>query len=336
MADYYNVLGVAASATEEQIRAAFRKQAKRCHPDGHAQGTPRQREDAQRRFIQLAQAYETLSHVGLRRVYDERLAAQAAAAAAQGKPGAGRPKAAPGAGAQAPPGTSDRQQRASQARRPSAEGERQQQEDEYRRATERRAEERQRQAEQSRRERERVQREAQDLASRQRRAHAAAEAARAKAHGRAGRERPLEDVVQDVEELLSRFGLDLRSPVEVVWDTLLTWARRIFRDTAPPEPTPRPKPRPPTEPHRRTQAPPQPPPRAKRRATFRDEAEDAVFRELHSEPSVDRRAEDLELERDLADLKRTVGNTPKGNRRASRAPTVEEELAALKERMGKE
>jgi molecular chaperone DnaJ len=336
MADYYNVLGVATTATEEQIRAAFRKLAKRCHPDAHAQGTPRQREEAQRRFIQLAQAYETLSHVGLRRAYDERLRAEAAAAA-RAKPGAGRAKAAaPGAGAQAPPGQSERQQRASQARRPSAEGERQEQSDRQRRATEREAEERQRRAERERREHERTQHEAREDAAHRRRAHAQAEAARAKAHGRAGRERPLEDVVQDVEDLLARFGLDLRTPVEVVWDTLLTWARRIFRDTAPPEPPPRAKPRPRTEPHTRTQAPPQPPPRAPRKPTFRDEAEDAVFREIDADPSVERQAEDLELERDLADLKRTVRSTPKGDRPAGRAPTVEEELAALKGRMGKE
>jgi curved DNA-binding protein CbpA len=368
MVDYYNLLGVARTATEEQIRAAFRRAAKRCHPDAHAQGTPRQQAEAQQRFIQLAQAYETLSHVGLRRTYDEKLKAAPAKPSggqptgADARPGAStaKPKAPP---SPAPNPAGERQQRADQARRPSAEGERQARMDESRRATERQAEHRQRSTEAERRERERLQREAQELASRQRRARAQAEAARTRTHGRPPRDRSLEELVDDVESLLGRFGLDLRTPVEVVWDTLLAWARRIFRDTAPPEAEPRrapphaekprpsrpqtrPRPEPASrakaggrphapprpEPPPQAQPPPKPPPRP--RATFRDEAEDAVFREIDKEPSVEQRAADLELERELNNLKRDVNSKPKNN--ASARTAEEEELAELKRRMGKE
>jgi hypothetical protein len=177
--------------------------------------------------------------------------------------------------------------------------------DEYRRATERRAEERQRQEEQGRRERERAQREAQERAFRLRRARAQAEAARTKPYGRIRPERPVEDIVEDVESLLSRFGLDLRTPAEVVWDTLLGWARRVFRDSAPPRSV---RPRTPVweEVQAKTPPPPRPEPRARPHPTFRDEAEDAIFHELDADP-VEHRAQDLELDKELGDLKRNLG-----------------------------
>jgi curved DNA-binding protein CbpA len=345
MADYYNLLGVPRDATVDQIRAAFRKAAKKSHPDAHAQGTPRQQAEAQQRFIQLAQAYETLSHVGLRRVYDEKLKAAEAGAASAKRPAAAKP----GPSSAKPPPASERQARADQVRRPSADGERQSRMDEARRATERGAEDRQRREERDRRERERAQHDAREFASRQRRAHAQAQARRTTTYGRPPPDRPLEDIIDDVESLLGRFGLDLRTPVEVVWDTLLTWARRLFRDTEPPEATrPRPKPRP--EPSFRAKAEPRqkpppkpepspkPPPRP--RSTFRDGAVDAEFRELRDEPTVDQRAEDLELERELADLKRgkrdaPTGTSAKSTSKPSPSPE-EEELAELKRRMGKD
>lgn len=63
---YYEVLGVAPSATREEIRAAYRKLSRKVHPD--AGGT-----DALFRQIQLA--YETLSDPDRRAAYDRHLAA---------------------------------------------------------------------------------------------------------------------------------------------------------------------------------------------------------------------------------------------------------------------
>lgn len=293
MGDYYNVLGVARGASQEEIRAAFRREAKRCHPDAQVHAPPSQRQAAQQRFIQLAQAYETLSHEGLRRAYDEKLKAAEPLPPRGAKPG----------GDVKPGPASERQRRADAQRRPSPDGERQARMDEYRRATERRAEERQRQEEQARRERERAQREAQERASRLRRARAQAEAARTKPYGRVRPERPVEDIVDDVESLLARFGLDLRTPAEVVWDTLLGWARRVFRDSAPPRPA---RPRAHAGAQTQTSSPPRPEPPPKPRRTFRDEAEDAVFRELDA-ASVERRAQELELDKELEQLKRKLG-----------------------------
>jgi hypothetical protein len=67
---------------------------------------------------------------------------------------------------------------------------------------------------------------------------------------------------------------------------------------------------------------------------------DAEFREIHDEPSVERRAEDLELEKELNDLKRGKWATSPGASAASPPkppPSPEdEELAELKRQMGKE
>lgn len=65
---HYGTLGVATSATQREIRDAFRQLARETHPDGHAGDT-----STERRFKRVARAYEVLGDPARRKAYDERL-----------------------------------------------------------------------------------------------------------------------------------------------------------------------------------------------------------------------------------------------------------------------
>jgi DnaJ-class molecular chaperone len=70
MIDYYELLQVAPTASTEEIRKAFRRLAKQYHPDLQQHKSEAAQREAQRCFVQLTQAYETLSHSAQRQTYD--------------------------------------------------------------------------------------------------------------------------------------------------------------------------------------------------------------------------------------------------------------------------
>lgn len=65
--DYYEVLGVDKNATDEELKKAYRKLAKKYHPDAN----PDNRKEAEAKFKELNEAYETLSDKQKRQMYDQ-------------------------------------------------------------------------------------------------------------------------------------------------------------------------------------------------------------------------------------------------------------------------
>src|SRR5438105_7460462 len=61
--DYYKALGVSQSATEKDIRRAYRKLAKEHHPDAHP--------GSEERFKEISAAYDVLGDADKRKAYDE-------------------------------------------------------------------------------------------------------------------------------------------------------------------------------------------------------------------------------------------------------------------------
>jgi DnaJ-class molecular chaperone len=69
--DYYAILGVSKSATEDEIQKAYRKLARKYHPDLHADASDREKENAKQQFQRVQQAYDVLSDKKKRRMYDQ-------------------------------------------------------------------------------------------------------------------------------------------------------------------------------------------------------------------------------------------------------------------------
>ena len=69
--DYYQVLNVSKTASQDDIQKAYRKLARKYHPDLHADKDEREKDVAKQKFQQIQQAYDVLSDPKKRQMYDQ-------------------------------------------------------------------------------------------------------------------------------------------------------------------------------------------------------------------------------------------------------------------------
>lgn len=69
--DYYEVLGVNKTASADEIKRAYRKLAVKWHPDKQSGKSESEKKDAEEKFKECSEAYETLSDSSKRQHYDQ-------------------------------------------------------------------------------------------------------------------------------------------------------------------------------------------------------------------------------------------------------------------------
>src|SRR5438093_12821319 len=103
---YYEILGLPATASADDIRQRFRELARKHHPD-----VQRDKDMGHRAFVQISEAYHVLSDPGRRADYDLKLRdlvrrqQTASPGSARSTPGAGPGGTRPGGTSGAPPGS---------------------------------------------------------------------------------------------------------------------------------------------------------------------------------------------------------------------------------------
>lgn len=67
MVDYYKTLGISRNSSETEVKKAYRKLALKWHPDKN----PDKKEEAEKKFKEISEAYEVLSDKKKREIYDK-------------------------------------------------------------------------------------------------------------------------------------------------------------------------------------------------------------------------------------------------------------------------
>lgn len=68
--NYYDILGIKQDATDKQIKSAFKKLSIKYHPDKQAGKTDEEKAEAEAKFKEINEAYQTLSDPKKRQIYD--------------------------------------------------------------------------------------------------------------------------------------------------------------------------------------------------------------------------------------------------------------------------